>query len=171
MWTRRRVIFIGVAGALAAGATVLIPRLRGASTAPTGGALVRDHGAMLRAVAQALLGPALPRDAGARTAQVDRLLTACEALLDNLPPVTRREVGDLFGLLAVKPARALLGLADDWADAGESVVHDFLAGLRDSRIGLKQQAYFALHDMVYGSFYAEPANWAAIGYPGPPDLL
>ena len=46
----------------------------------------------------------------------------------------------------------------------------FLAALRDSSIGLKQQAYFALHDMVLGSFYAEPASWAATGYPGPPKL-
>ena len=50
------------------------------------------------------------------------------------------------------------------------MVTTFLAGLRDSSIGLKQQAYFALHDLLLGSFYAEPSNWVATGYPGPPKL-
>ena len=43
-----------------------------------------------------------------------------------------------------------------------------LTALRDSRIGMKQQAYFALHDLVLGSFYSDASTWAATGYPGPP---
>ena len=50
------------------------------------------------------------------------------------------------------PARALLGYGGDWPGADSNVVNAFLAGLRDSSISLKQQAYFALHDMVLGSF-------------------
>jgi hypothetical protein len=30
-----------------------------------------------------------------------------------------------------------------------------------------RSAYQALHDLVLGAWYANPANWDAIGYPGP----
>ena len=105
-----------------------------------------------------------------RHRELTRLTTATGALIANLPPSTRKEISDLFGLLALKPARALLGYSGDWIGADIAVVTTFLAGLRDSSIGLKQQAYFALHDLLLGSFYAEPSNWVATGYPGPPKL-
>ena len=169
MWSRRRVIFVGVAGAVAAGAALVLPRL-GASAAPSGAALASEHADMLRAVTQALLGSALPTEADARNRELTRVTTATGALIANLPPLTRKEVADLFGLLALKPARTLLGFSGDWVGADISAVATFLAGLRDSSIGLKQQAYFALHDLLIGSFYAEPSTWAATGYPGPPQL-
>lgn len=170
MWTRRRVIFAGVAGAFAAGAVLLLPRLRASGPAPLGSQLVTTHGDLLRAVAFAVLRPALSSTAVERDAQIDRVLRACGALIDNLPPSTRREVGELFALFDLKPARAILGYSGDWQGADSKAVEDFLAALRDSSISLKQQAYFALHDMMTGSFYADPASWAATGYPGPPRL-
>lgn len=169
MWSRRRVIFVGVAGVVATGAALLLPR-PGSSAAPSGVALAAEHADMLRAVTQALLGSALPTDADARNRELTRVTTATGALITNLPPLTRKEVADLFGLLALKPARALLGYSGDWVGADIPAVATFLAGLRDSSIGLKQQAYFALHDLLLGSFYAEPSTWAATGYPGPPQL-
>jgi len=169
MWSRRRVIFVGVAGAVAAGAALVLPRL-GSSTTPSGVALASGHADMLRAVTQALLGSALPTDVDARNRELTRVTTATGALITNLPPSTRKEIADLFGLLALKPARALLGYSGDWVSADIAAVATFLAGLRDSSIGLKQQAYFALHDLLLGSFYAEPSTWAATGYPGPPQI-
>ena len=70
MWTRRRVIFVGVAGVLAAGAAVVLLRLKSAGPAPAGVELVANHTDMLRAVALALLGPALPTAGSERDAQV-----------------------------------------------------------------------------------------------------
>ena len=170
MWSRRRVIFVGVAGAVAAGAALLLPRIGSSGAVPSGTALASEHADMLRAVTQALLGSALPTDADARNRELTRVTTATGALITNLPPSTRKEIADLFGLLALKPARALLGYSGDWVGADLSAVTAFLAGLRDSSISLKQQAYFALHDLLIGSFYAEPSTWAATGYPGPPQL-
>lgn len=170
MWSRRRFIFVGVAGSLAAAAAWVVPRVRQSGAAPKGSALVQDHGSMLRAVTFALLGPALPADASARGTEISRILSAAGALIDNLPPSTRREVSDLFGLLALKPARALLGYSCEWQDGEVVAIAGFLQDLRDSSIALKQQAYFALHDMVLGSYYAEPATWGPTGYPGPPKL-
>ena len=170
MWSRRRVIFVGVAGTVAAGAALLLPRLGSPGSDPSGAALVSEHADMLRAVTQALLGSALPTDADARGRELTRVTTATAALISNLPPLTRKEIADLFALLALKPARAVLGYSGDWPGADIATVTTFLAGLRDSSIGLKQQAYFALHDLLLGSFYAEPSTWAATGYPGPPQL-
>lgn len=170
MWSRRRVIFVGVVGVVAAAGSVLLPRIGGSGSAPAGTAVIAEHADMLRAVAAALLGSALPADADARTRELSRVVTATGALIANLPPLTRKEIADLFGLLALKPARVLLGYSGDWVGADITAVATFLAGLRDSSIGLKQQAYFALHDLLIGSFYAEPNTWAATGYPGPPKL-
>ena len=50
--------FVGVTGALAARAAVVL-RLRTSGAAPAGADLVVNHSDMLRAVALALLGPAL----------------------------------------------------------------------------------------------------------------
>jgi hypothetical protein len=171
MWSRRRVIFVGVAGAVAAGAALVLPRLVSSGAAPSGATLASEHAGMLRAVTQALLGSALPNDLNARSQELTRVTNATGALITNLPASTRKEIADLFGLLELKPARALLGYSGDWVDADIPAVTTFLGGLRDSSIGLKQQAYFALHDLLIGSFYAEPSTWPATGYPGPPRLV
>jgi hypothetical protein len=168
-WTRRKFIFVGVAGALATGALVFAPRI-GTQKAVKGGALIAEHSNMLRVVAMALLGSALSADAPTRAAEIVRIKTAIAALIDNLPPSTRNEISDLFMLLSIKPARALLGYSGDWLESDAPDVAKFLYELRDSSIGMKQQSYFALHDLVFGSFYADPASWKASGYPGPPKL-
>lgn len=170
MWSRRRFIFVGVAGAIAAGAAFVLPRIGASGAAPNGSALVQEHAAMLRVVATAVLGSALPLDPVSREAEMSRVVAAAGALIDNFPPSTRREVGDLFGLLALKPARMMLGFSGNWEMSEAPAVAQSLLALRDSSIGLKQQAYFAMHDMVLGSFYSAPQTWISTGYPGPPKL-
>jgi hypothetical protein len=170
MWSRRKFIFVGVAGTIAAGAALVLPRLATGGVAPKGAALANQYRDLLRVVAIAVLGPALPLEAVAREAELSRVVAAAGVLIDNFPPSTRREVGDLLGLLALKPARMILGFSGDWEMSNAPTVATSMLALRDSSIGLKQQAYFALHDMVMGSFYAEPKTWAATGYPGPPKL-
>ncbi len=168
-WTRRKFIFVGIAGAIAAGVATVVVR-KNAAPAPKGMSLIKEHDHMLRAIASSLLGSALPADAPARAAELARVLTAIGALADNLPPSTRKEIGDLFGLLALKPARAMLGYSGDWVEADAPLISQFLYGLRESTLALKQQSYFALHDLVLGSFYSEPKTWISTGYPGPPKL-
>ena len=170
MWSRRRFIFVGVAGAIAAGAAFVLPRVGKSDVVPKGNALVQQHADMLRVVAAAVLGPALPVDAVSRDAELTRVVSAAGALIDNFPTSTQREVGDLFGLLALKPARMILGFSGNWEMSEAPAIAQSLLALRDSSIGLKQQTYFALHDMVLGSFYSEPKTWVSTGYPGPPKL-
>lgn len=168
MWSRRRVIFVGVAGAVAAGTATLLPRWRNAQPAARGEALVAAHGSMLAAVARGFLAPALPSTQEGQAKEIARVVQAIGALISNLPASTRREIADLFMLLDLAPARALLGFSGDWGGATPAAVAESLTALRDSRIGMKQQAYFALHDLVLGSFYSDASTWAATGYPGPP---
>jgi hypothetical protein len=169
-WSRRKFIFVGALGALATAALMLGPKLKSDGRAVKGANLMGEHSNMMRVLTMALLGSALSADAPARAAEIARTKTALAALIDNLPASTRGEVADLFMLLSLKPARALLGYGGDWLEADAPQVAQFLYDLRDSSVAMKQQAYFALHDLVYGSFYAESQSWKAVGYPGPPKL-
>lgn len=169
-WSRRKFIFVGVVGGIVAGGLALAPRLKTNGASLKGAALLTEHSSMMRAITLALLGSALPGDAPARAAEVARTKTAIAALIDNLPPSTRGELGDLLMLLSLPPARALLGYSGDWQDADLPKIAQFLYGLRDSSLAMKQQAYFALHDLVFGSYYSEPSAWKESGYPGPPKL-
>jgi hypothetical protein len=157
-------------GALAAGTIAVAPRLKSDGRIVKGAALLAEHSNMMRVVTLALLGSALSADAPARAAEIVRTNTAIAALIDNLPAGTRGELADLLMLLSLKPARALLGYSGDWSEGDTAKVAQFLYDLRDSTIGMKQQAYFALHDLVYGSFYSDPQTWKTTGYPGPPKL-
>ena len=42
-----------------------------------------------------------------------------------------------------------------------------LTGLRTSSVALRRVVYIGLHDLVVGSYYANPDTWAPVGYPGP----
>jgi hypothetical protein len=120
--------------------------------------------AALAAIVPAMLAGALPGDPAAIAAAIDRVH---QAIL-GLPLATQKEVQDLFGLLALAPARRFLaGVAGGWSDADPVQVSAFLQSWRLHRLALLQVAYHALHDLVLGAWYADPSSWAAIGYPGP----
>ena len=130
-------------------------------------ALDGEARAALGAIAPAVLDGALP--AGAHRAEaVAAVIGAVHRAILGLPLATQHEIQDLFGLLALAPARRLLtGIATPWADAPPAAVHAFLQDWRTSQFGLLRAGYAALHDLVLGAWYAAPASWEAIGYPGP----
>jgi hypothetical protein len=75
-------------------------------------------------------------------------------------------------LLVVAPARLVIaGVRRPWREASPAEVAEFLESWRKSRIGLLQTGYAALHDLTFGAWYAQPDGWAAIGYPGPPEVF
>jgi hypothetical protein len=120
------------------------------------------------ATARAVLDGLLPEDPGpldvALAAQVDRL----ELTIAGFPPPLQAEVAELATLLAHAPSRlALTGLGRSWANVPTAQLQDMLAALRHSRVALRQQVYHALRDLTNAAWFAEPANWAAVGYPGP----
>lgn len=122
--------------------------------------------AALDAIAPALLAGALPADG--RALAVSACVERVHAAILGLPLSAQKEIQDLFGLLALGPARRFLaGVPGSWAEATPEQLAAFLQDWRTHRFAMLQTAYHALHDLVIGSWYADPSTWAAIGYPGP----
>ncbi|MES2319460.1 MAG: twin-arginine translocation signal domain-containing protein [Pseudomonadota bacterium] len=124
--------------------------------------------AALDAIIPAMLAGALPTEAPARAAAINATTGRVHLAILGLPLNAQKEVQDLFGLLALAPARRMLtGVSGRWSQATDTQVGIFLQEWRFHRLGMLQTAYHALHDLIIGSWYADPASWAGIGYPGP----
>ena len=124
---------------------------------------------MLFALGNAMLEGALSKDAEQRRQQLVLTVDGIASAVAGLSLAAQKEVGELFGLLVVAPGRVLLaGVGKPWREASVAEVSEFLQSWRSSRLGLLQSGYAALHDLTFGSWYARPDTWEAIGYPGPP---
>ena len=124
--------------------------------------------AAIDAIVPAMLAGALPADPAARSAAVAATTARVHQAILGLPLSAQKEVQDLFGLLALAPARRLLaGVSGGWAQADAAQVSAFLQDWRFHRFAMLQSAYHALHDLIIGSWYADPSAWTALGYPGP----
>ena len=155
----------GVAALALAAGGALYRAMHGA--APHRFALDGEARAALHAIAPAILAGALPQG-DVRAPALAATIDGVHAAILGLPPATQKEFQDLFGLLALAPARRLLtGVAGGWEAARNEDVARFLHDWRLHRLGLLRTAYHALHDLVLGAWYAQPASWAATGYPGP----
>jgi hypothetical protein len=130
-----------------------------------------DDRAIVAAIAPVMLAGALPADAAQRQAAVKDVTEGVSQLVAGLPPHVRKEVGELFMLLGLAPARRFLaGVSQPWPEASPDEIAAFLERWRVHPVPLLQSAYLALHDMIAGTWYALPASWPAIGYPGAPKL-
>jgi hypothetical protein len=162
---RRTLLKLGLAGAALLGAGTIALQMAGRRS---GEQARQDARNVLRAVIPALLAGVLPLEPNLRESAERQALTRTEAAIAGLPPATRAELDQLFGLLASRPGRWLAGL--DWAAASADEAAAFLQRWRTSSFGLFKAGYQALHDLVLGSWYADPSAWDAIGYPGPTKL-
>jgi hypothetical protein len=163
---RRTLLTVGVtSAALLAVAGGTLALLRPATTAegrlaPAGREV---FGAVARAVLDGLLPPP-PEQSAAVAALLDRL----EAALQGLPPALQAEVGEMLTVLASPPGRlALTSLRSDWAQADIAELTAMLDALRRSSLAVRQQLFRALRDLVNAAWFADPAAWSSIGYPGP----
>jgi hypothetical protein len=170
MTTRRSFLKFGVGGAvaLAAGGALYRSLHLGAPDRFNLDTAGRD---LLTAVVPALLGPALPSAPVARQQAIQANVERVKVAIAGLPLAAQGELQDLFGLLALAPTRRLLAGLPAWRDASPAQVATFLQEWRLHRFAQLRAGYQALHDLVIGSWYADPSSWAAIGYPGPmPEL-
>ena len=130
--------------------------------------------AVLLAIVPAMLAGALTPGPGPgpglnHASDVDDVIARVQAAILALPLASQKEVQDLFGLLALAPARRLLtGIAGPWAQAAPAAVQAFLQDWRVSQFGMLRAGYGALQNLVMAAWYAAPVSWVAIGYPGPP---
>jgi TAT (twin-arginine translocation) pathway signal sequence len=140
--------------------------------APQGFVLDGEARNALHAIIPAILAGVLPAAPDARAQAIAHAAGRLNQTILGLPLATQQEVQDLFGLLALGPARRLLtGIPHAWRDAQDDEVSAWLRDWRTHRLALFRSAYQALHDLALGSWYSDAANWAAIGYPGPPKEL
>ena len=167
---RRTFLAVGAASAAALAAAGWWSWLRkpGAVTARV---LDDDAAAIVAAITPAMLAGALPETPQARATAIGEVVAGVDRALSGLPPHARAEIGQLFALLALPPARrAFAGVASPWPDASVDEVAAFLDRWRGSGWALKRSAYDALHQLIIASWYGNPRSWASIGYDGPPRL-
>ena len=158
MTTRRQFLQTGLTGSLLLGVA--------GCTRPSAG---NGRRAVIAAIAPVTLGLALP--ASNRDAALTRTVDAVETAIDGLSLPAQQEIGELFDLLAFAPTRILAaGVWADWPAASAADIGQFLEYWRHSRFDLLKSGYAALHDLIFGAWYAAPENWPAIGYPGPPEV-
>lgn len=166
MSSRRTFLKVGVGASLLLAAGGAVYRATRPAAPAQRFKLDGDARAALAAIVPVLLDGAMPAR-GSGDASLDAVLARVVAAIAGLPLSSQQDVQDLFGLLALAPARRLLAGIDSWSGAAPADVARFLQDWRISRFGLLRTAYAALHDLVIGAWYADPVSWSAIGYPGP----
>jgi hypothetical protein len=125
---------------------------------------------IVSAIVPVLLAGALPTAPGVDAARAAVVVNVDQAIA-GLPPASRKQVEQLFALLAFAPSRCLIaGVWSPWPEASSASIAAFLTRWRDSRFALLQTAYGALHQLIVAAWYGSPLAWPAIGYPGPPSL-
>jgi len=169
MITRRQFLRYGVRGAAllaAAGALRGQPAYRAA----TGDEPVRSLSASDRHVLAAV-APVILAGTAAASQPVEAIVGSIDRAVAGLPPHLQSEVGQLLALLASWPGRRwIAGVGSPWVEASREEIAAFLERWRFSRWALLQQGYHALHELVLAAWYARPDSWAAIAYPGPPEV-
>ncbi len=126
---------------------------------------------VLSALIPVMLAGALTTQPEDASRQINRTLSGVEAAINGLSLAAQAEIGELFDLLTFPLTRMLAaGLWSPWKDATPASLNAFLESWRHSRFDLLKSGYAALHDLILGTWYAQPESWAVIGYPGPPML-
>lgn len=170
---RRRFLKVGLLGSaaltVAAGGIMLTPSSASCNDCSW---LQQSDRDLLIAIIPVMLAGALPNDDQERMAAIDEIITGFDISISHFPPVIRDEIRQLLWLLEFPVTRSLLaGVWSAWHKVDKYNVADFLSGWQHSRLDLLRVGYAALHDLISGSWYANPRSWQRINYPGPPEIV
>jgi hypothetical protein len=168
--SRRSLLGLGVAGAavLALGGTglALQSTVMRTPAAPLRALSPRAFSILAAIVDRICVpGPGMPAPAELQVAE------GIDGLLATMDPATVAELEQglllfenaLTGLLLDGRPRTFTSLAPDEQDA-------VIAAWRSSRLGLRRKVYKALRGIIAAAYHGNPATYAAVGYPGPPDF-
>jgi hypothetical protein len=123
---------------------------------------------VLRAVANAVLDGSLPEAHGDRGVALEDHLRRVQTTVAGMPAHVQDELGTLLSLLSMAPLRrTLAGLPVPWNEASVAQVQTALQSMRSSTLMLRRQAYGALRDLTHAAYFADPATWPLMRYPGP----
>jgi hypothetical protein len=133
--------------------------------------LTADGRVIFRALASAIVGPMLPKDAAQRSALLDKYLVRLEGAIASMPEAKRLQLALLTGALANAPTRFLAtGVWARWEDLTDEQVLQMLEGLRTAGPEAQQTIYSACRAITGIMFFSSPDNWSLVGYPGPMPL-
>ncbi len=163
-FTRREILKTGAAG-------VAVLTLVGCARRATGAGLDATQEQVVAKIAGVMLDGAIPSDEPGRSRALAEAVNGFAVAVAGLPTHTQGEVQQLFTLLTFPPARRLIAGLPPWAEATPDDVAAFLSRWRFSGILLLRSGYDALHQLVMAGWYGNNASWAAIGYPGPPEIV
>jgi hypothetical protein len=128
------------------------------------GRFLNDGRAVLGSVAKAILEGHLPTESAAQSAAISKLVEGVETLLAKFPARTRGEFVELIAILAHPWGRGAMGHGADWGTASVATTAAWLNTLRSAKLGLSQQAYHALHDVLLAVHFGDKGIWKSIGY-------
>lgn len=123
---------------------------------------------VLAALLPALLYGALPTAPAESDAAILRTIAAVHDSLAFLPLRQQQELQLLFNLLAQRLGR--LALSGHWLPLAELSLPQRLtlfARWRDSYLGVLQQAYHGLRELLFAAYYSQPEHWATLNYTAP----
>ncbi len=175
MLTRRQFIKTGIAGGLLLAAVALLQKpldRAGKQALVAGNPLDPSLRTVVWAIAPVILQGAFPTADPDRAAALERITKGVALAVGALSAASQKEVAELFALLAFAPTRiAVAGVSASWEQASVADIEKFLRSWQESGVDLLKSGYQALHDLVFGAWYADSASWVAIGYAGPPSLV
>jgi len=168
--SRRTVIRYGLGGAVAlAAGGVGLSLQRTAPRAPSRPLRALDERtfSILAAVADRVA----PSRAGFPAASELQVAEKVDELLASVHPAVVEEITQVLHLLE----NGLAGLVFDGRPRAFTALDpgaqdQALDAWKRSRLGLRRTAYKALRGLCAAAYYASPAIYPAVGYPGPPDF-
>ena len=126
---------------------------------------------LLQAIIPVMLVGALPLEADERAKAIDEIIIGFDISVSHFPKTVRAEIEQLLWVLEFPLTRSLIaGVWSSWRNVSEDNVTDLLISWKNSNFDLLRIGYTALHDLITGSWYANPRSWQRINYPGPPKL-
>ncbi len=128
-----------------------------------------DDRLVLFAIIPGVLGEALEKvnDSSFTIKVIQQLDLALGFISDS----SYEELRQLFDLLGNQLGRAYLaGVWESWNQADARAIVKFLEDWKTSYLTLLRSGYLGLHQLIMGTFYAQPESWKAINYQGPIEL-
>ncbi len=170
MLKRREVLVTGVAGGSLWAAGGL--GIAHAQVVPPVSALDAASLAIVRVWTPIVLGNgALPTDPTARTNAITVTAQRAGEIVSNYPPLNKATIIGLFNTLKQGPQIFNPAFPTTWEAMPAAALNALLEGLRVSTVASQRGIFSALMGIIPNGHYSNPANWAAINYPGPPRIV
>ncbi|SDU37854.1 hypothetical protein [Halopseudomonas salegens] len=167
--SRRELLKLGAGASLVlttVGVTATLTRCSSSDPATDYQVLRSNDLVILGVILPALIGahPAMP-------AQVPAALRQLDWSLSYMSTQIHQDLYEMLDLLNMGVTRGpMTGIWGSWEKAQPEQVAHFLQRWRDSRLALLRQGHNALTQLLLMAWYALPATWDSIEYPGPPAI-